>query len=103
MTAIAPVVTLAEPCTLLETDRVTISYQKLLFDGQSLSAGVLLHRRVAPRGVFAFIIVPADHLLVLDLDDTTIARLHQATDDDHSRYTIAFNSERHALAYLIKH
>ncbi|WP_447554030.1 hypothetical protein [Vreelandella sp. EE22] len=106
MNATAPVVTLAEPCTLLDTGNVSMTTQTLLMDGLALRDGeglsaVVLHRNVTPAGcLLAFITVPAEHLLTLDLNDSTIARFVHQQDQ---RYSILFTHERYALAYLIKH
>ncbi|WGI24790.1 hypothetical protein QEN58_15850 [Halomonas alkaliantarctica] len=101
MTAFAPIATLAAPCTLLESDDLTIAYQKLLFDDESAPGGVYLHHHIVAAGGFFFIDVPAAHMLALDLDDSTIIRL---SDTDHcERYGISFKHYHHALAYLAKH
>ena len=101
MTAIAPLATLAPPCTLLESDGLTIAYQKLLFDDESAPGGVYLHHHIVAAGGFFFIDVPAAHMLALDLDDSTIIRL---SDTDHGeRYSIVFKHYHQALAYLAKH
>jgi len=101
MTAFAPLATLATPCTLLETDGLTIATQKLLLDGESISGGVVLHHHIVTAGGFFFIDVPAAHMLALDLDDATITRI---TDTDHGeRYGISFKHYHQALAYLAKH
>ncbi|MDR5875514.1 hypothetical protein [Vreelandella gomseomensis] len=101
MTAIAPIATLATPCTLLDTDDLTIATQKLLLDGEAVPDSVVLHHHNATSGGFYFLSVPAAHLLVLDLDDSTILRM---ADIDHGqRYSIAFKHLQHALAYLAKH
>ena len=101
MTAFAPIVTLSAPCTLLDTDSLTIATQKLLFDGESVPGGVVLHHHIVDAGGFFFINVPAQHKLALDLDDSTILRL---SDIDHGeRYCISFKHYHQALAYLAKH
>ncbi|HDZ48793.1 hypothetical protein LCGC14_0074400 [marine sediment metagenome] len=101
MTAFAPIATLATPCTLLETDDLTIATQKLLLDGESIPGGVVLHHHIVTAGGFFFIDVPVAHMLALDLDDSTIIRL---SDTDHGeRYGIVFKHYHHALAYLAKH
>lgn len=101
MTAFAPLATLAAPCTLLDTDGLTIATQKLLLDGESIPGGVVLHHHIVTAGGFLFIDVPAAHMLALDLDDATITRM---TDIDHGeRYGISFKHYHHALAYLAKH
>lgn len=101
MTAFAPLATLAAPCTLLETDGLTIATQKLLLDGESIPGGVVLHHHIVPAGGFCFINVPAAHMLVLDLDDSTISRF--SIHDDGQSYSITFKHLQHALAYLAKH
>jgi hypothetical protein len=101
MTPLAPLATLATPCTLLETDGLTIATQKLLLDGESVPSGVVLHHHIVTAGGFFFIDVPAAHMLALDLDDATITRI---TDIDHGeRYGISFKHYHQALAYLAKH
>lgn len=101
MTAFAPLATLAAPCTLLDTDGLTIATQKLLFDGESVSDGVILHHHNATAGGFFFINVPAAHMLALDLDDSTILRM--SVHDHGERYSIVFKHYHQALAYLAKH
>lgn len=101
MTAFAPLATLAAPCTLMDTNSLTIATQKLLFDGESVSDGVILHHHIATAGGFFFINVPAAHMLALDLDDSTILRM---SEHDHGeRYSIVFKHYHQALAYLAKH
>lgn len=101
MTALAPLATLATPCTLLETDGLTIATQKLLLDGESVPGCVVLHHHIVTAAGFFFIDVPAAHMLALDLDDATITRM---SDIDHGeRYGIVFKHYHQALAYLAKH
>lgn len=101
MTALAPLATLATPCTLLETDGLTIATQKLLLDGESIPGGVVLHHHIVTAGGFFFIDVPAAHMLTLDLDDSTIISLSNT--DHGERYGIVFKHYHQALAYLAKH
>ncbi|MGP5309617.1 hypothetical protein [Vreelandella alkaliphila] len=72
VTTQAPTTSLAASCTLLDTDTLTISTQKLLLDGDDTFDNVTLHQHIAPAGGFCFIDVPAAHLFALDLDDSTI-------------------------------
>ncbi|WP_030074687.1 hypothetical protein [Halomonas alkaliantarctica] len=101
MTALAPIVTLAASCTLLESNGLTIATQKLLFDGESAPGGVVLHHHIVSAGGFFFINVPAAHMLALNLDDSTITRV--SVHDEDQRYSIVFKHLQHALVYLAKH
>ncbi|AZM94743.1 hypothetical protein [Vreelandella venusta] len=101
MTVLAPIASLAASCTLLDTDTLTISTQKLLLDGDNTPDNVTLHQHIAPAGGFCFIDVPAAHLFALDLDDRTIIRV-SVLNNGH-RYGIVFKHYQHALAYLAKH
>ncbi|MBR2515592.1 MAG: hypothetical protein IKE45_16570 [Halomonas sp.] len=101
MTALAPIVTLAASCTLLESDGLTIATQKLLFDGESAPGGVVLHHHIVAAGGFFFINVPAEHMLALNLDDSTITRVSVHHEDQ--SYSIVFKHLQHALNYLAKH
>lgn len=101
MTAFAPIATLAASCTLLDTDGLTIATQKLLFDGIAAPGNVVLHHHVVPQGGWYFINVPAEHMLALNLDDSTITRF--SVHDDGQSYNIVFKHLQHALAYLAKH
>lgn len=101
MSAYAPLATLDASSTLLDIDGLYIATQKLLFDGVTAPGSVLLHHHVATGGGLFFINVPAEHMLALNLDDSTITQLSSI--DQGERYGICFKHLQHALAYLAKH
>lgn len=100
MTAFAPIATLETPCTLLDTDGLTIKTQKVICEGES--TGVVIHQHIVPAGGFCFLSVPSLHRHFLDLDDVTITRV-SAIDDDAEHYAIVFKHYQHALDYITKH
>ncbi|WP_018918884.1 hypothetical protein [Vreelandella zhanjiangensis] len=101
MTTLAPVATLEAPCTLLAIEGLTICTQRLLLDGKTTPANILLHQHIVPAGGFCFIAVPIEHLPALDLDDTTITRVSNVYEG--TTCGLVFKHYQHALDYLTKH
>lgn len=101
VTTQAPIASLAAPVTLLDIEGLTICTQRLLLDGEATPDSVLLHQHIVPAGGFCFIVVPAAHMLALDLKDATITRFSKI--DGGKTYAIVFKHYQHALDYLAKH
>ncbi|MBL1266894.1 MAG: hypothetical protein COA87_019040 [Halomonas sp.] len=97
---LAPIATLAAPCTLLDMEGLTIKTQKVMCEGES--TGVVIHQHIVPTGGFCFLSVTSLHRFFFDLEDASITRVSDI-DADSERFAICFKTYQAALDYLAKH